>query len=132
LERIIAQRLVRKICPSCIYSYDADEHVLSIIKSQRSELGIPEDDEIALPKTLYRGKGCAVCGMTGYIGRVGIFEILEVTDAVKRTIDSDHFNIDALRAEARRGGMKTMFEDGLRKVELAETTIDEVLRVIRE
>jgi type II secretory ATPase GspE/PulE/Tfp pilus assembly ATPase PilB-like protein len=88
--------------------------------------------EVAVPKTLYRGKGCAVCGMTGYVGRLGIFEVLEVTDAVKKTIDSEHFNIDALRAEARRNGMITMFEDGLRKVELAETTIDEVLRVIRE
>jgi type II secretory ATPase GspE/PulE/Tfp pilus assembly ATPase PilB-like protein len=70
--------------------------------------------------------------MTGYIGRSGIFEVLEVNDEVKKTIDSDHFDIDELRAEARRNGMVTMFEDGLRKVELAETTIDEVLRVIRE
>jgi type II secretory ATPase GspE/PulE/Tfp pilus assembly ATPase PilB-like protein len=132
LELIIAQRLVRKICPSCKYSYDADEHIGVIIKSQRRELGIAEEDNIAVPKTLYRGKGCAVCGMTGYIGRVGIFEVLEVTDAIKKTIDSEHFNIDLLRAEARRNGMVTMFEDGLRKVELADTTIDEVLRVIRE
>jgi type II secretory ATPase GspE/PulE/Tfp pilus assembly ATPase PilB-like protein len=131
LDLIIAQRLVRKICSSCIYSYDADEAVVSVIQSQRGELGIMTG-EVAVPKTLYRGKGCAVCGMTGYVGRLGIFEVLEVTDAVKKTIDSEHFNIDALRAEARRNGMITMFEDGLRKVELAETTIDEVLRVIRE
>jgi len=129
---IIAQRLVRKICPSCIYSYDADEHISSVIASQRRELGIPEGYSVAVPKTLYRGKGCAVCGMTGYVGRVGIFEILEITDAVKKVVDSDHFNIDLLRDEARKNGMVTMFEDGLRKVELAETTIDEVLRVIRE
>ncbi len=132
LQLIIAQRLVRKICLSCIYSYDADEHIGDIIKSQRRELGISEEENIVIPKTLYRGKGCAVCGMTGYIGRLGIFEVLEVTDTVKKIIDSDHFNIDLLRAEARKNGMMTMFEDGLRKVELAETTIDEVLRVIRE
>ncbi len=132
LDLIIAQRLVRKICPSCIYSYDADASLASIIQTQRQELGIPDEDTVSVPKTLYRGKGCAVCGMTGYIGRAGIFEIIEVTDSIKRTIDSAHFNIDALRAEARRGGMMTMFEDGLRKVELAETTIEEVLRVIRE
>jgi len=83
-------------------------------------------------QTLYRGKGCAVCGMTGYVGRLGIFEILEITDALKKLIDSSHFNIDMLREEARKNGMITMFEDGLRKIELAETTIDEVLRVIRE
>ena len=132
LELVIAQRLVRKICQSCIYSYDADEHIASVIESQRHEVGIPEGEKIPLPTILYRGKGCAVCGMTGYVGRVGIFEVIEVTDSIKKAIDSDHFNIDALRAEARRNGMITMFEDGLRKVELAETTIDEVLRVIRE
>jgi type II secretory ATPase GspE/PulE/Tfp pilus assembly ATPase PilB-like protein len=130
LELIIAQRLVRKICSSCIFSYDADESISALIKSQRNELGIP--GEIAVPKTLYRGKGCAVCGMTGYIGRLGIFEALEVTDAVKKIVGAERFDIDALRAEARRNGMLTMFEDGLRKVELAQTTIEEVLRVIRE
>jgi type IV pilus assembly protein PilB len=132
IELVIAQRLVRKICPSCIYSYDADERVTSVIASQRSELGIPEGYTITVPKTLYRGKGCAACGMTGYVGRVGIFEVLEITDAIKKAIDSDRFSIDLLRNEARKNGMVTMFEDGLRKVELAETTIDEVLRVIRE
>lgn len=132
LSLVVAQRLVRKICPSCIYSYDADEHIASVIKSQRRELGISDEESITIPKTFYRGKGCSVCGMTGYIGRSGIFEVLEVNDEVKKTIDSDHFDIDELRAEARRNGMVTMFEDGLRKVELAETTIDEVLRVIRE
>ena len=131
LELIIAQRLVRKICPSCIYSYDADEHIVAIIEDQRKALGIP-DDHFTAPKTLYRGKGCTVCGGTGYVGRIGIFEILQVTDAVKRTIDTDRFNIDVLRAEARKNGMITMFEDGLRKAELALKTIDEVLRVIRE
>jgi type II secretory ATPase GspE/PulE/Tfp pilus assembly ATPase PilB-like protein len=70
--------------------------------------------------------------MTGYIGRLGIFEVLEVNDAIKKIIGSERFEIDALRIEARKNGMKTMFEDGIRKVELAETTIEEVLRVIRE
>ena len=104
---------------------------MAVIEDQRRTLGIP-DDHFTAPKTLYRGKGCTVCGGTGYVGRIGIFEILQVTDAVKRTIDTDRFNIDVLRAEARKNGMITMFEDGLRKAELALTTIDEVLRVIRE
>ncbi len=132
LELIIAQRLVRKICSSCIYSYDADESIASVIELQRRELGILDEDTIAVPKTLYRGKGCAMCSMTGYVGRLGIFEVLAVSDAIKKLIGSERFDIDALRHEARRNGMITMFEDGLRKVELALTTIDEVLRVIRE
>ena len=132
LELIIAQRLVRKICSSCIYSYDADESITSVIESQRRELGIPGEESIAVPKTLYRGKGCAMCNMTGYVGRLGIFEVLAMNDDIKKIIGGDRFDIDVLRREARRNGMVTMFEDGLRKVELARTTIDEVLRVIRE
>ncbi|MGB7958178.1 MAG: GspE/PulE family protein [Minisyncoccia bacterium] len=132
IELIVAQRLVRKICPSCIYSYDADESIATVIGSQRRELGLPEGTNIAVPKTLYRGKGCAMCNMTGYIGRLGIFEVLAVNDAIKKIIASERFDIDALRREAARNGMITMFEDGLRKVELALTTIDEILRVIRE
>ena len=130
LDLIVAQRLVRKICQSCIYSYDADESIAPIIEKQQKELGIGES--IRVPTILYRGKGCPVCNMTGYIGRLGIFEVLEVNDAIKKIIGSERFDIDALRIEARKNGMKTMFEDGIRKVELAETTIEEVLRVIRE
>ena len=132
LELIIAQRLVRKICQSCIYSYDVDESVAAVIKSQRSELGLGAGDTAEIPKIMYRGKGCSACGMTGYVGRFGIFEVLEINDVIKKIIGAERFDIDALRAEARRNGMVTMFEDGLRKVELAQTTIDEVLRVIRE
>ena len=131
LDLIVAQRLVRKICQSCIYSYDVDESVTAIVEKQQKELGL-SDVVIKAPTILYRGKGCPVCNMTGYIGRLGIFEVLEVTDVTKKIIGAERFDIDALRAEARKNGMVTMFEDGLRKVELAETTIDEVLRVIRE
>jgi type IV pilus assembly protein PilB len=132
LTLVIAQRLVRKICPSCIYSYDADESIASIIASQRKELGIDDAEPVPAPKTLYRGRGCAVCGNTGYIGRLGIFEVLEITEPLKQMIATDHFDIDAFRKEARKEGMRTMFEDGIAKIELAVTTIDEVLRVIRE
>ena len=70
--------------------------------------------------------------MTGYRGRSGIYECFEVTDAIKRAITDERFDLRALRAEARKAGMRTMFEDGLLKVELAQTTLDEVLRVISE
>jgi type II secretory ATPase GspE/PulE/Tfp pilus assembly ATPase PilB-like protein len=132
LTLVIAQRLVRKICQSCIYSYDADESITAVIDNQRRQSGLPDDILLTAPKTLFRGKGCAACGMTGYVGRLGIFEVLEVADAVKKQIASDHFDVESVRLEARRGGMKSMFEDGLQKVELALTTVEEVLRVIRE
>jgi type II secretory ATPase GspE/PulE/Tfp pilus assembly ATPase PilB-like protein len=132
LTLIIAQRLVRKICQSCIYSYEADESIQAVIEGQRKLSGLPADAVLVAPTVLFKGKGCSVCGGTGYIGRIGIFEVLEITDAVKKLIASERFDVDALRLEARRGGMKSMFEDGIQKVELALTTIDEVLRVIRE
>ena len=129
---IIAQRLVRKICQACIYSYDADEGIQAVIEGQRKQSGLPSDAVLAAPKILFKGKGCPACGGTGYVGRLGIFEVLEITDPVKKLIAAERFDVDAVRLEARRGGMKSMFEDGIQKVELALTTIDEVLRVIRE
>ena len=70
--------------------------------------------------------------MTGYRGRLAIFEALEVTEKIKELIVAPQFSLESVRAEATKSGMKTMFEDGLRKAELAQTTLEEVLRVIRE
>ena len=70
--------------------------------------------------------------MTGYRGRLGIYEAFEVDEKMKELIIAPHFDLEAVRTQARDSGMKTMFEDGLRKVELAFTTLEEVLRVIRE
>ena len=70
--------------------------------------------------------------MTGYRGRLGIFEIIGITDTMRILITASSFDLAAIKAEARQSGMKTMFEDGLLKVELALTTIDELLRVIQE
>jgi len=131
LNLIIAQRLVRKICQVCIYSYEADEAVKATVSKQLKELGVA-DGRTAAPKTVYRGKGCATCGGTGYKGRMGIFEILEIKDDVKETITAPHFDLGVLQQQARAAGMKTMFEDGLGKVEIGMTTLEEVLRVIRE
>ena len=131
LNVIVAQRLVRRICQSCIYSYEADEAVHGVIKSQLLELGL-DQSKVKLPKSFYKGNGCAACGNTGYRGRLGIFEVLEVNEGIKKIILSHDFTLEKLRMEARAHGMRTMFEDGLLKVELAMTTIDEVLRVIRE
>ena len=131
LNLVVAQRLVRKICETCVYSYESGPEVEEVVKAQFKEADIPFEKKF-VPKILYRGKGCLACGGTGYRGRMGIFEMLEVTDAVKKIIGGPDFDLSALRNEARNSGMKTMFEDGLRKVELALTTFEEVLRVIRE
>lgn len=136
LNIIVAQRLIRKICRSCIYSYEAPPDVRQLIAEQLRELKAPSADSL-VPKILYRGKGCPVCGGTGYRGRLGIFEVVEITDTMKKVITDPGFTVEVVREESRKGGRgetmgETMFEDGLRKVQLGITTIEEVLRVIRE
>jgi type IV pilus assembly protein PilB len=85
-----------------------------------------------IPKTFYRGRGCDACNHTGYYGRIGLFEILEVTEPIRKAITDPNFNLDVLRKLAREQGVVTIFEDGLRKVQRGMTTIDELFRVIRE
>jgi len=131
LNVVVAQRLARRICQSCVYSYPAGPELKEIIAAQLKELSIEEED-FRIPKVLYRGKGCMSCGSTGFRGRVGLFEVLEVTDAVRRIIVDPGFDLRVLQAEGRKNGMRTMFEDGITKVELAVTTIEEVLRVIKD
>ncbi|HVM76590.1 MAG TPA: GspE/PulE family protein [Candidatus Paceibacterota bacterium] len=131
LNLIIAQRLVRKICQTCAFSYESDPNTQQIVEGQLKELGIMVKS-MKIPHILYRGKGCSVCGLTGYRGRLGIYEVMEVNEKVRAAITQPNFSLEDLRISARDAGMKTMFEDGLRKVELALTTLEEVLRVIRE
>lgn len=130
LNVIIAQRLVRHICLDCLYSYSVPADTIKIIEQQFGELGLPKDTPI--PRILFRGKGCPTCGHTGYRGRIGIFEVLNVTESVRRYILEPGFSLDGLRSTARTQGMMTMFEDGLLKASQGKTTIDEILRVIRE
>jgi type IV pilus assembly protein PilB len=131
LNLSLAQRLVRRVCQSCIYSYEPGEEIRKNIGDQFHIVGIGKE-ESRIPKVFYKGKGCSACGGTGYRGRIGIFEALEVTDPIREMILRPNFDMEALRVEARKNGMKAMFEDGLEKVELAMTTVEEVMRVIRE
>lgn len=131
LNCLMAQRLVRKIHLDCIESYEPDEATVKIIHEQLSALGV-DPTRIDVPNRFYRGKGCPVCNSTGYEGRSGIYELLSVTEKIRKIIVDPAFSLDTLRQAARAEGMVTMFEDGLMKVEQGITTIDEVLRVIRE
>jgi type IV pilus assembly protein PilB len=129
LDAVVAQRLVRKICDSCIYSYEATPEMIAAIEKQAEASGL---SGARMPKTLYAGKGCPVCGGSGYRGRLGIYEVLNVSDDVRKLIIDPSFMIDNLRVLAKKEGMITMFEDGLRKVERGITTVEELLRVIGE
>ncbi|MBI4034176.1 MAG: type II/IV secretion system protein [Candidatus Brennerbacteria bacterium] len=131
LNAVSAQRLARKIHLDCIESYAPEPGIVMTIKNTLKELGV-NPETYRVPKTFYRGRGCNACNHTGYYGRVGLFEVLDITEPVRRAIVDPTFNLDALRKLAREQGMVTIFEDGLKKVERGLTTVDELFRVIRE
>ncbi len=123
LELIIAQRLMRRICTNCRYSY-----IVSLEEAQKSFPGgeryFTEGSEVIL----YKGKGCATCGNTGYKGRVGVYELLIMTPEIEDMITKRRTSGE-INAMARRQGMLTLFEDGLEKALAGFSTIDELLRV---
>jgi general secretion pathway protein E len=118
---ILAQRLVRVICPSC-------KEVDSSMVADKEELKLFGIDR---ETSLYRGKGCEKCAFTGYYGRMGIFELLFVNEDIRRLIlkNSDS---NQIREMAKQNGMRTLLEDGSEKVKNGLTTLSEVLRVTQE
>ncbi len=131
INAVSSQRLARRIHLECIESYIPEPGIIETIKNALKELGIkPENYNI--PKTFYRGRGCDGCNHTGYYSRLGLFEVLNITESVRKAITDPNFNLDSLRKMAREQGMLTIFEDGLKKVQRGMTTIDELFRVIRE
>jgi len=117
LRAVMAQRLVRCICDEC-----REEHFPA--ESELKLLG-PAATQIA-EATLYRGRGCNKCNLTGYLGRRGIFEIFVATEDIRRMI-YEKVPASELRVRAREMGMRTLREDGLRKVVSGLTTLEEVL-----
>jgi type IV pilus assembly protein PilB len=130
LNIVIAQRLVRKICINCIESYNLEDSLVESLEKQLKEVN--PFSHLVVNKILYRGRGCSACNQSGFSGRTGIFELLEINEEIRKIIVSSEFSLDLLNTAAKEKGMITMFEDGLRKAELGVTTIEEVLRVIRE
>lgn len=130
LNIVMAQRLVRKLCVNCITSYKMSDTDQEFIKAEINSVN-PEA-LYKIPKTMFKGRGCQTCSNTGFKGRIGIYEILNITEDLRRYIAEKDFTLQGLKAIARKAGFITMFEDGLRKVERGMTTLDEVLRVIRE
>ena len=119
IEAILAQRLLRCICPKCTHVYTPTEESLS-------EAGISE--EACRGKKFYKGQGCAHCDQSGYKGRTGIFELL-VLDEDIRSMILDKVPIAQLREQAIKSGMRTLREDGLRKVFSGRITLDELVSI---
>ena len=118
LESVVAQRLVRSVCPDCRVEFEPDEEVLM-------ELG--PDAKLVRGRTLSYGKGCEKCHHTGYRGRTGLFEIMTIDDEIRRLIEANA-SIEELREAALTGGMRSLREAGLRAAAEGRTTIEEVLR----
>jgi len=128
INLIIAQRLVRKICTSCIESYETSSEISHMIEEQIKLSGVASFE---IPKTIYRGHGCKVCGNSGFLGQIGIFEVFPITADVRELILTDA-DVSDLRKKAIADGMVTMFMDGLDKVEKGITSIEEIMRVVNE
>jgi general secretion pathway protein E len=122
LVGVLGQRLVRKICPHCRESFEVDTEDLvgeGLDLGKRGRL------------TLHRGRGCLKCRSTGYLGRSGIYEVLPVTEAIKRNIQPE-CDTEVLKDTARKEGMVTLRENAVRKLLSGKTTYQEVLRVTWE
>lgn len=132
VNMVIAQRLVRKICEQCRASASLSvQEKRFIMQEQEIEDFFKSKGYENLSKLIvFRGIGCEVCGNTGYAGRIGIFEILEMREEVKKLILKQSSS-DEIMAQAKKDGMQTMLEDGLGKAMEGITTIEEVLRVIK-
>lgn len=124
---IIGQRLVRKICEMCKVSIEIDKNEF---KQNLTEEVINKHFPNVEKIRVYVGKGCKVCHDTGYAGRLGVFEVLEVSKEIKRLITNKH-DSEVILQQALKEGMTTMLDDGLDKVSKGITTIEEVLRVTK-
>jgi len=120
LEGVVAQRLVRIICPDCAEEYTPDNP-----ERIRMELGG------YMPERLLRGKGCPRCQGMGYLGRKGIFEQMVVTRELRHAI-TEGVSHATIRDLALKNGMKTLREDGLRYIKDGRTTITELLRLTKD
>lgn len=116
---VVAQRLVRLICPDCRKAYNPEPDSI-----ERLFLGLTPE----LPITLYKGTGCASCGYTGYRGRIAIHEVMPVSSAI-RDIIPKHASADNFATIAIQEGMLTMRDDGINKAIQGLTTVAEVMRV---
>ncbi len=118
LEAILAQRLVRRICKSCRTSYEPTQEMIDILEVDPLEIA---------DKDFYFGDGCPECSNTGYRGRIGLFEMINITDAIREMVNNRAPTL-ALKQKALEQGMRSLRDDGLRAIFDGNTTIEEVLK----
>lgn len=130
LNLIIAVRLVRKICPQCKMEYRLAPEEIALLGHEKKLLAYLTEyggnaDISRIP--FYKGAGCAACGMTGYKGRIGIMEVLEMTNELRPLI-TQKSSADIIAAQAAKDGMIPLLGDGAMKIIAGKTTLSEVIR----
>ena len=135
VEGIIAQRLARRVCRACCEMYSPDEHELAGLMGNGHN-GNGNGNSVAIPQNLeipraVVGSGCKECRGRGYRGRIGLFEVLFMTDEL-RAMALKQASTNEIRRLAVQLGMRGLREDGWRKVTAGFTTIDEVVRLTQE
>lgn len=125
VNAVEGQRILRKVCPHCRYTYDPPPEVISNITSVLGNL-MPRG-----PIKLYKGRGCQECGNLGYLGRIGIYEVLVVSDKIMKLI-LERASTAVIEKQAKEEGMMTLKQDGYLKVIEGITTLEEVLRVAQD
>jgi type IV pilus assembly protein PilB len=118
VEAILAQRLARRVCSQCREEFPPTEEQLYELKMTREEVA---------GKTFFRGRGCEVCNNTGYKGRVGMFELMIMTDDLRDMV-MENASVDDLREKARSFGLVSLRDAGMKLALEGTTTLDEVIR----
>jgi type II secretory ATPase GspE/PulE/Tfp pilus assembly ATPase PilB-like protein len=127
ITALVGQRTVRKICTHCKEAYVPPPQLVSEMKLILGKLYNYKDEEVKL----YKGKGCTECGTSGYLGRIGIFEVITMSEKLSRLVLENPDSL-TIEREAISEGMVSLKQDGYLKVLQGVTTIEEVLRVAQE
>ncbi len=128
LQCTIGQRLVRRTCPDCKVKDEISEEKLKEIKEVLNKL--PKEVKIPEKMEFYKGKGCKKCNKLGYKGRLGVYEVIEMSASIQKIIQKDGVTYSEIEEEAVKEGTVLMIQDGLLKALEGETTVEEVYRVV--
>lgn len=128
LSLIIAQRLVARNCLSCLTTESIKPETINLLES---EFAKETPKHFLTTKKQHRGKGCQVCNNEGFRGRIGIFEVLLISEKIKEMIFAKK-PVNEIALEAKKEGFVSMFEDGLSKVQAGQTTIEQIISAVRE
>jgi type IV pilus assembly protein PilB len=122
IDAVVAQRLARKLCERCRVAYQPEQ-------AELAAAGFPEWLWPEIPQ-LFKAQGCPACSNTGYRGRIGLYEVMQMSEEIER-LTVERASADAIRTVAVQQGMMTLRDDGLEKARMGITTLDEVARVVK-